>query len=191
MFPRFLDRQGFTPIGKVDAESMRVIQSFNFAYALFMFESFCPCDHSFLSGVTRYGEKPSQKKLSSQGDDYWKAMFPELDFIEKCSLVYESEADSTATVLPSNQEDRLDPISKSDKHLESNPLAPKTGESVKKETYKVTSKAAAVAGFLGTLGLVLLFVAIRKFGCLRSCSIMSDRTVYQPVEVTSLVDGES
>ncbi len=132
----------------------------------------------------RYGEKPSQRELSSQGDGYWKRMFPDLDFIKTCNLSYESESASTAT-LPLSKPSEPNAVQKPNKYG-TNSLVPPTGGSV--QPAESFSTKAVAAGFLATLGLAILFMVKRKIACFNGCS--TSRAVYAPIEVASFEDIE-
>ena len=60
----FLDRQGFSPFGSVSS-GMDVVEKIN----------------------PEYTEKPDQGKIQSQGNEYLKKQFPNLDYIKKASVV--------------------------------------------------------------------------------------------------------
>jgi cyclophilin family peptidyl-prolyl cis-trans isomerase len=59
-----LDAQGFTPFGRV-TEGMNVVMSINAEYA----------------------ERPSQERITNEGNSYLKAEFPNLDYIKKATIV--------------------------------------------------------------------------------------------------------
>ncbi len=60
----FLDKQGFAPFGVV-TEGMDKVEEIE----------------------SKYGEKPSQGLIQSQGNAYLKSKFPDLDYIKKASIV--------------------------------------------------------------------------------------------------------
>ena len=60
----FLDNMGFTPFGKV-VSGMETVQAI----------------------TSKYGEKPHQGQITSQGNAYLKKTFPELDYITKATIV--------------------------------------------------------------------------------------------------------
>lgn len=59
-----LDAQGFTPFGRV-TEGMNVVFQIN----------------------TEYAEKPDQGKLTEEGNEYLKVMFPNLDYVKKATII--------------------------------------------------------------------------------------------------------
>jgi peptidyl-prolyl cis-trans isomerase A (cyclophilin A) len=63
----FLDSQGFSAIGKVMGEGMDVVRNI--------------CDE--------YGEAPDQGMAQSQGNTYFEAKFPNLDYIKQVTIVEE------------------------------------------------------------------------------------------------------
>ncbi len=60
----FLDKQGFAPFGIV-SEGMDKVEKIE----------------------SKYGEKPNQGAIQSQGNDYLKSKFPDLDYIKKATIV--------------------------------------------------------------------------------------------------------
>lgn len=60
----FLDRQGFSPIGRV-VEGMEVVDKLN----------------------AQYREQPDQGRIQSEGNAYLNKEFPKLDFIKKATIV--------------------------------------------------------------------------------------------------------
>lgn len=67
---QFLDSQGFTPIGKVMGNGMDVIDALQ----------------------EKYGEKPDQTKIQTDGNAYLKQAFPDLSFFSKVELTQPEEA---------------------------------------------------------------------------------------------------
>ena len=61
----FLDNQGFAPFGQISSEGMKIVES-------------------LYSG---YGERPEQPMIRTQGNNYLKSKFPELDYIKKATIV--------------------------------------------------------------------------------------------------------
>jgi peptidyl-prolyl cis-trans isomerase A (cyclophilin A) len=59
-----LDATGFTPFGRV-TEGMNVVMSINAEYA----------------------ERPSQERMTNEGNSYLKAEFPNLDYIKKATII--------------------------------------------------------------------------------------------------------
>jgi peptidyl-prolyl cis-trans isomerase A (cyclophilin A) len=60
----FLDRQGFTPFGKV-SKGMEVVDSIN----------------------AEYGERPNQGQIQTRGNAYLTEEFPNLDFIKSATVI--------------------------------------------------------------------------------------------------------
>jgi Peptidyl-prolyl cis-trans isomerase (rotamase) - cyclophilin family len=60
----FLDKQGFAPFGIV-SDGMDKVEKIE----------------------SKYGEKPNQGAIQSQGNDYLKSKFPDLDYIKKATIV--------------------------------------------------------------------------------------------------------
>lgn len=60
----FLDKQGFAPFGIV-SEGMDKVEKIE----------------------SKYGEKPNQGAIQSQGNEYLKSKFPDLDYIKKATIV--------------------------------------------------------------------------------------------------------
>mgnify|MGYP002885608736 CR=1 FL=1 len=72
----FLDRQGFTPIGKVTAASMPVVDALYGGYG---------------EGAPR-GKGPSQSLLKKQGNTYLRKAFPRLDYIKRARITAAAQA---------------------------------------------------------------------------------------------------
>lgn len=71
--PRFLDRQGFTPIGRV-ISGMEVVDAIN----------------------AEYGQTPDQGMIETRGNAYLKANFPNMDYIEKAVILPSEPAGQAA-----------------------------------------------------------------------------------------------
>jgi peptidyl-prolyl cis-trans isomerase A (cyclophilin A) len=67
-----LDQSGFAPIGEV-AKCMENVDALHAGYG---------------EGAPR-GQGPSQEKINKQGNEYLKAQFPELDYIETTEIIAE------------------------------------------------------------------------------------------------------
>ncbi len=70
-----LDGMGFAPFGKVQDESMKVLDAINTEYG---------------EGAPR-GRGPSQGRIHAEGNAYLKAEFPNLDSIKKATVVEEGK----------------------------------------------------------------------------------------------------
>lgn len=68
-----LDGMGFSPFARVQADSMKVVDSLHGGYG---------------EGAPR-GQGPSQARIHVEGNKYLKADFPELDYIERAFVVEE------------------------------------------------------------------------------------------------------
>ncbi len=64
----FLDRQGFSPFGRV-VKGMETVDAIN----------------------AEYGERPIQALIQEQGNEYLNRAFPKLDFIKKATILTESD----------------------------------------------------------------------------------------------------
>ncbi|MEE2756404.1 MAG: peptidylprolyl isomerase [Myxococcota bacterium] len=67
----FLDKQGFSPFGQIDAAGMAIIDQLYSGYG---------------EGAPR-GKGPSQADIRRRGNPYLKADFPKLDYIRRASIV--------------------------------------------------------------------------------------------------------
>ena len=153
----------------------------------------------FFGNSARYGEKPDQQKLSLEGDGYWKRLFPHMDYIEKCVLVYESDAGAASSSSVSISS----PVSPSvyrddtpDELLHTHTVATETTLSPKIEDVQVAKGSFSVLFFclelLGFFCLAISFAFRKRIADLlvteRCCSQGS--TTYEPVEIDHLQDAE-